>query len=73
MAGVERGEGTATSLVEVVSFLMAAFVAIVMVAYVILKLTGEGNEDVLNLNWIAGVGLAFWKQGRGEWEGWGDL
>ena len=72
MAGVERGEGTTTSLVEVVSFLMAAFVAIVMVAYVILKLTGEGNEDVLNLNWVVGVGLTFWKQGRGEWEGWGD-
>ena len=39
---------------------MAAFAVIVMfgftVVYLILKLSGEGKEDVLNLNWVSSVG-----------------
>ena len=53
---------------------MAAFAVIVMftftVVHFILKLSGEGNEDVSNLDWVGSVGLAFVMWGRGEW---GDL
>ena len=52
----ERGEVQPTSWMVVVASVMAAFAAIVMfsftVVYFILQLSGEGNEDVLNLNWV---------------------
>ena len=55
--GVERGGGR--------DDLMAAFAVIVIfsfrVFYFILKLSGEGNEDVLNLDWVSSVRLAFGK------------
>ena len=53
---VERVERETTSSMELVAYVMAAFAAIVMfsftVVYFILQLSGEGNEDVLNLNWV---------------------
>ena len=53
---VERGEAQTTSWMVVVASVMAAFAAIVMfsftVVYFILQMSGEGNEDVLNLNWV---------------------
>ena len=56
VAGVERGERETTSWMVVVASVMAAFAAIVMfsftVVYFILQLSGEGDEDVLNLNWV---------------------
>ena len=52
----ERREREMTSWMVVVAYVMAAFAAIVMfsftVVYFILQLSGEGNEDVLNLNWV---------------------
>ena len=56
--GVERGGGGRDDF-------MAAFAVIVIfsfrVFYFILKLSGEGNEDVLNLDWVSSVRLAFEK------------
>ena len=53
---VERRERETTSSMELVAYVMAAFAVIVMfsftVVYFILQLSGEGNEDVLNLNWV---------------------
>ena len=55
-AAGERGQVETTSWMVVVASVMAAFAAIVMfsftVVYFILQLSGEGNEDVLNLNWV---------------------
>ena len=52
----EQRERETTSSMELVAYVMAAFAAIVMfsftVVYFILQLSGEGNEDVLNLNWV---------------------
>ena len=57
VAGEPRERET-TSSMELVAYVMAAFAAIVMfsftVVYFILQLSGEGNEDVLNLNWVFG-------------------
>ena len=50
--------GGEISAVEVVAYVLAAFAVVVMfsftVVYFILKLSGEGNEDVLNLRWVFG-------------------
>jgi len=50
--------GGEISGVEVVAYVLAAFAVVVMfsftVVYFILKLSGEGNEDVLNLSWVFG-------------------
>ena len=52
----ERREREMTSWMVVVAYVMAAFAAIVMfsftVVYFVLQLSGEGNEDILNLNWV---------------------
>ena len=52
----EPRERETTSWMVVVASVMAAFAAIVMfsftVVYFVLQLSGEGNEDVLNLNWV---------------------
>jgi hypothetical protein len=59
VAGVEREEGGETPpFMELVAYVMAAFAVIVMVSvtvvYFVLVWSGEGNEDVLNLNWVFG-------------------